>query len=385
MHACLQGHFCFKIMKKKAPESDASKAARQLVDGLNLGWLSDEGLAVSAELHRSLALIAVDTMVWHDNHLAKTNSWVGWKWLNNGASTSLVELYDWIWRLAERVQHRDLAGKPLLAPLDLSSPSAALLRPKPAEEAQEMSNSSSLAAWMTVCMACTVSGSAAIPLLARLASCPNPRAEVAFWRALADAAPVLAVESDSIVSSASELIRAVMTRGITFLDQPWLQSFVGSGKPRNDGLSWLALLSSRQIAAAATTIQYGGKEAAWLLCGFWSRLLVLVLGWPRIPMARSALNAVARAAILYGCFGAVVAGVGVREVALSDLPEVGAAGSSWSPISLIPAFFASSSWAAMRERLVGWAIEAPYLVCVCVFFFFLSIFLIDMFLCRLWF
>ena len=200
----------------KAPDSDANKAARLLVDGLNLGWNQDEEPALGPELHRSLALMAVETLLWHEQRSASAGG-TGWRLPLVGGggqvNTAESELSSWTWRLFERTLHRDAQGRPFLAPLPLSQVAGLS---EVLSGSALLSEAGALAAWVGVSAA--GAGPADVGrLLGRLASVPH--AESAFWRALADAAFVLVSEPDAALTPISELVRAVLSRGTSFFDQ----------------------------------------------------------------------------------------------------------------------------------------------------------------------
>ena len=354
------------------PEAEASRAARQLLDGLDYGWRGDAP-ALGAPLHRALALLAAEVMAWHDDNFARRNAWFGWR--SVGGSAAAVELYDWLWGLAARTLHADRAGAPLLEPLDLSLPVAAVLRPREptaaagAETAEaEASNSASLAAWLAIAMARFSAPQTTVPaLLARLAACTNPRAEAAFFHALTSAAPLLA-RSGAELGPVSETLRGVAQRaaaGGGFLLEP-LWVLVGSarrGAAAGEGRpNWLAQLCPRQIAAAAAV----SREAAAPLAAFWTRLLTGVAGWQRLSALRAALEAVARACALHNLFGPLLASF-AAEAPLTELSDIGgAAAAAWSPAALVPAALmfaggAAAQWAALRDRLAVWAAAHPCL------------------------
>ncbi len=343
----------------QVPESPDSKAARQLIDGVDLGW-RDDVLVVGAIVHRSLAIMAVEVMTWHDDYFAKNNSWFGWRSL--AGSREAVELFDWLWNLAERTKHADLAGNPLLEPLDLSLPVAVALRPReiPSVQEAESSNSASLSAWMAISIARFSTPLVTIPtLLSKLAACTNPRAESAFHHALASAAPLLAKAGD--LSAVVETVRQVTVRSASggfLLDPLWM--IMGSSKPRQTGAeNWLAVLCPRQILAATTI----SRDAASGLAGFWCRLLTSIPGWSRLAQIRSAMDAIARACVFFDVFGAFMSNV-VGVVQLNELSEAAAGGgaASWSPSALVPnLLFSSAQWSSLRERLSGWAQSYPFL------------------------
>lgn len=351
------------------PNSDESRFARKLVDGLDLDWVPNAWVpALPPAVHRRLALMAAEVMRFHDDAAAGTGSaWTLWR---RAPEASRTLLYAWLWELAERTKHTTPLGELLLEPVDLAQPDAVALRPRDKDASNGDSNA--LAAHLAIAMVRFASPLTTIPaLLQRLLDNQRP---AAFLRSLATAAPTLAALAPR--GQPVPTVAAMIRQALSMMTAAWFTAERGDAAELLLAPVWrlvglakgatptaldhpLAVVVARQLAtvAAADAAATGRPtEAAVNTALFWLAHLTapnVGPGWLHLAELRHAVEAVLRVCRVFGVCASSVASEWIPGPA--ELPRLEP---GWIPASVLG--FAFLEEAEVRARLVEWAKAFPW-------------------------